>query len=58
MTASERGLAAFARAGESGLIVTAASVVGRADRDLVIGLAGQYKLPAVYPNSRSWIAEV
>jgi putative tryptophan/tyrosine transport system substrate-binding protein len=43
----ERAVAAFARARDGGLIVTAgpSSVV---HRDLIIALAAQYKLPAVY----------
>jgi putative ABC transport system substrate-binding protein len=43
----ERGLAAFARSGNCGLIVTAGGTAFR--RDLIIGLASRHKLPAVYP---------
>jgi hypothetical protein len=43
----ERGLAAFARAPSGGLIVVGGAVtVGY--RDLIITLAAQHKLPAVY----------
>jgi putative ABC transport system substrate-binding protein len=45
----ERGVAAFARSGNGGLIVTAGGTGFR--RDLIIGLASRYKLPAVYPFS-------
>jgi putative ABC transport system substrate-binding protein len=43
----EGGLAAFARSGNGGLIVTAGGTAFR--RDLIIGLASRNKLPAVYP---------
>jgi putative ABC transport system substrate-binding protein len=43
----ERGVAAFARSGNGGLIVTAGGTAFR--RNLIIGLASRYKLPAVYP---------
>jgi putative ABC transport system substrate-binding protein len=43
----ERGVAAFARSGNGGLIVTAGGTAYR--RDLIIGLASRHKLPAVYP---------
>jgi putative ABC transport system substrate-binding protein len=43
----ERGVAAFARSGDGGLIVTAGGVAFR--RDLVIGLSARHKLPATYP---------
>ena len=44
----ERGIAAFARSPNSGLIVaTGASSIGH--RDLIIRLAAQNRLPAVYP---------
>ena len=45
----ERGVAAFARSGNGGLIVTAGGTGFH--RDLIIGLASRYKLPAVYPFS-------
>jgi ABC-type uncharacterized transport system substrate-binding protein len=44
----ERGVAAFARGSNDGLIVTA-GVLGLAHRDLIIALAARYRLPAVYP---------
>jgi putative ABC transport system substrate-binding protein len=43
----ERGIAAFARLGKGGLIVTSSGTAFR--RDLLIGLASRHKLPAVYP---------
>ena len=43
----EQGVAAFARSGGGGLIVTA-SGLAVAQRDLIVSLAAQYKLPAVY----------
>ena len=43
----EQGIAAFARSGGGGLIVTA-SGLAVARRDLIVSLAAQYKLPAVY----------
>jgi putative ABC transport system substrate-binding protein len=43
----ERGLAAFARAPNGGLIVTA-SALASVHRDQIIALAAQHKLPAVY----------
>ena len=44
----ERGLTAFARASNSGLIVTL-SPLATIHRDLIMKLAGRHKLPAVYP---------
>jgi putative ABC transport system substrate-binding protein len=44
----ERAVAAFARSGNGGLIVTASALASR-HRDLIVTLAGQYKLPVVYP---------
>jgi ABC-type uncharacterized transport system substrate-binding protein len=45
----ERGVARLARYPNAGLITaTGASVVGH--RDLILKLAGQYKLPSVFPN--------
>jgi len=51
----ERGIAAFARQPNGGLIVlpTPTTVI---HRNLIIMLAAQHQLPAVY-NSRYWIAE-
>ena len=43
----ERGVAAFARSGHGGLLLTAGGTAYR--RDLIIGLASRHKLPAVYP---------
>jgi ABC-type uncharacterized transport system substrate-binding protein len=43
----ERGIAAFARFTNSGLIVTA-SPLAYAHRDLIVALAARHKLPAVY----------
>ena len=43
----ERGVPAFARSGNGGLIVTA-SPVASVHRDLIVALAAQHKLPAVY----------
>jgi putative tryptophan/tyrosine transport system substrate-binding protein len=46
-TEMERGVAAFARSGNGGLIVTAAGTASR--RNLIIALASRFKLPAIYP---------
>jgi putative ABC transport system substrate-binding protein len=43
----ERAVAAFARSSNGGLIVTGSSLA-TAHRDLIVGLATRYKLPAVY----------
>ncbi|MGB6805543.1 MAG: ABC transporter substrate-binding protein [Pseudolabrys sp.] len=43
----ERGVAAFARSDNGGLIVTSGGTAFR--RDLIIELASRHKLPAVYP---------
>jgi ABC-type uncharacterized transport system substrate-binding protein len=43
----ERSVAAFARAGNGGLIVTA-SALAASHRDLIVALAARHKLPAVY----------
>jgi len=45
----ERAVAAFARSSNGGLIVTAGAVVV-VRRELIIALATQHKLPAVYPS--------
>jgi putative ABC transport system substrate-binding protein len=50
----ERAVAAFARAPNGGLIVTA-SAAATLHRDLIITLAAQHKLPAVY-SERSFVA--
>jgi putative ABC transport system substrate-binding protein len=49
----ERGVAAFARSASSGLIQTP-SGLAQLHRDLIIALAAQHKLPAVYSN-RSFV---
>jgi ABC-type uncharacterized transport system substrate-binding protein len=45
----ERGIAAFARSSNGGLIVTG-SALASVHRDLIVTLAAHHKLPAVYPN--------
>jgi ABC-type uncharacterized transport system substrate-binding protein len=45
----ERAVAAFARSGNGGLIVTGSALTG-AHRDLIIALAARHKLPAVYTS--------
>jgi putative ABC transport system substrate-binding protein len=45
----ERGVAAFARLANAGLIVTASAATAF-HRDLIIALAARYKLPTVYPR--------
>jgi putative ABC transport system substrate-binding protein len=45
----ERAVAAFARAPNGGLIVTASPLAQR-HRDLIVALAARHKLPAVYNN--------
>ena len=50
----ERGVAAIARFGNAGLIVTA-SAAAAFHRDLIITLAARYKLPAVY-SRRLYVA--
>jgi putative tryptophan/tyrosine transport system substrate-binding protein len=47
----ERAVAAFARSGNGGVIVTPGGTA--AHRKLIIGLAARYKLPSVYPY-RYW----
>jgi putative ABC transport system substrate-binding protein len=51
----ERAVAAFAQAANGGLIVTS-SALSEVHRELIITLAAQYKLPAVYCE-RHWAAE-
>jgi putative tryptophan/tyrosine transport system substrate-binding protein len=46
-TEMERGVAAFARSGSGGLIVTAAGTGSR--RNLIIALASRLRLPTIYP---------
>jgi len=48
----ERGLSAFARSQNGGMIVTG-SALSATHHDLIIALAARHKLPAVYP-SRYW----
>ena len=50
----ERAVAAFARASNGGLIVTASGLAAR-HLDLIVTLAARYKLPAVY-FERSFVA--
>jgi putative ABC transport system substrate-binding protein len=45
----DHDLSRFVRGSNSGLIVTTTRLV-RYHRDLIVGLAARYKLPAVYPN--------
>ena len=45
----ERAVAAFARASNGGLIVTA-SALAMVHRDLIVALAARHKLPAVYSD--------
>ncbi len=51
----ERGVTAFARSGNGGMIVTASALATR-HRDLIITLAARHKLPTVYagPLVRHW----
>ena len=44
----ERSLAAFSRESSGGLIVTGSGLAS-VHRDLIIGLAAHYRLPAIYP---------
>ena len=50
----ERTIAAFARASNGGLIVTSSGLAAN-HRDLIVTLAAQYKLPAIY-FERSFVA--
>jgi len=50
----ERGVAAFARSGNGGLIV-AASALATLHRDLIIALVARHRLPAIYPE-RPYVA--
>ena len=49
----EHAVAAFAKFGNGGLIVTGGALTG-VHRDLIFTLAARYKLPAVYSN-RLWV---
>jgi putative ABC transport system substrate-binding protein len=51
----ERAVAAFARSGNGGLIVTGSALAAR-HRDLIITLAARHKLPAVY-SGRWFVAD-
>jgi ABC-type uncharacterized transport system substrate-binding protein len=44
---TERGIAAFARSPNSGLVVTVGATA--VNRDLIIAAAARYRLPAIYP---------
>src|SRR5262249_57146181 len=44
----ERAITTFARASDSGLVVTASGLAIR-HRDLIVTLAARHQLPAVYP---------
>ena len=50
----DRGIAAFARTPNGGLIVTASAAATR-HRDLIVALAARHKLPAVY-SERYYVA--
>jgi putative ABC transport system substrate-binding protein len=50
----EHDIAAVARSGNGALIMTGSSMEGR--RDLIIGLAGKYKLPAIYISRQEVLA--
>jgi putative ABC transport system substrate-binding protein len=50
----ERAIAAFARSGNGGLIVSSGAGV-QPHRDLIVTLAARHKLPAVYPE-RAYVA--
>jgi putative ABC transport system substrate-binding protein len=45
----ERGITAFARSANGGLIVTG-STLGALHRDLIVTLAARHGLPAIYPQ--------
>ena len=51
----ERAVTAFARSANGGLIVTA-SALAQVHRDLIVALAAQHKLPAVY-SDRHFVAD-
>jgi len=51
----ERAVAAFARSGNGGLIVTGSALV-EGHRNLIVALAARLKVPAVYPN-RAFVAD-
>jgi putative ABC transport system substrate-binding protein len=53
--ALERGIEAFARGPNDGLIVTGSALLTRLQRDRIIALAAQHKWPAVY-SSRFYVA--
>ena len=45
----ERGISAFARGTNEGMIVTSSSFAS-VNRDLIVGLASRFRLPAAYPD--------
>jgi putative ABC transport system substrate-binding protein len=47
----ERGIAAFARSANGGLIMAGGSALAVARRDLIVTLAARHKLPAIYYRS-------
>ena len=47
----ERGIAAFARSANDGLIMAGGSALAVARRDLIVTLAARHKLPAIYYRS-------
>jgi putative ABC transport system substrate-binding protein len=51
----ERAIAAFARAPDGAMIVTASPLAAR-HRELIIGLAAKHKLPAIYYERPSVVA--
>jgi hypothetical protein len=50
----ERGIAAFAHGSNDGLIMVGPGSSAQVHRDLIIRLAAQHRLPAVYPATR-WV---
>ena len=50
----ERGIAAFAHGSNDGLIMAGPGSSAQVHRDLIIRLAAQHRLPAVYPGTR-WV---
>jgi putative tryptophan/tyrosine transport system substrate-binding protein len=52
----ERAITAFARGSNGGLIVVGPTSSVERYRDLIIALAARYRLPAIYPTGRSYVA--
>ena len=50
----ERGIAAFAHGSNDGLIMAGPGSSAQVHRELIIRLAAQHRLPAVYPGTR-WV---